>query len=104
MKAEHGAQQLSGLIERVTFHSQESGFCVLRVKVKGHRDQQTVIGTIPQVRAGEWIEARGRWTVDRDHGQQFKAEVLRTTAPATAEGVEKYLASGLIKGIGPAFA
>lgn len=101
----HGAMEpLNGLIERVTFHSDESGFCVLRVKAKGHRDQQTVIGTLPQVRAGEWFEAQGRWTVDRDHGQQFKAEVLRTTAPATADGIKKYLASGLIKGIGPAFA
>jgi exodeoxyribonuclease V alpha subunit len=98
------AQQLSGLIERVTFHSNESGFCVLQVKAKGHRDPQTVVGTLPQVRAGEWIEAEGRWTVNRDYGQQFRAETLRTTAPATAEGVEKYLASGLIKGIGPAFA
>jgi exodeoxyribonuclease V alpha subunit len=97
-------EQLSGLIERVTFHSEESGFCVLQVKVRGHRDLVTAIGVTPQVRAGEWIEAEGRWTVDRDHGQQFKAEVLRTTGPATAEGIEKYLASGLIKGIGPAFA
>lgn len=94
-----GVQQISGLIERVTFHSEESGFCVLRIKARGHHDQITVIGTLPQVRAGEWIEADGRWAVDRDHGQQFKAEVLRTTAPATAEGIERYLASGLIKGI-----
>jgi exodeoxyribonuclease V alpha subunit len=97
-------EQLSGLIERVTFHSDESGFCVLQVKVKGHREPHTVVGTLPQVRAGEWIEAEGRWTVNRDYGQQFRAETLRTTAPVTAEGVEKYLASGLIKGIGPAFA
>ncbi len=101
----HGAmEQLSGLIERVTFHSDESGFCVLRVKAKGHRDQQTVVGTLPQVRAGEWFEAEGKWMVDRTHGQQFKAEILRTTAPTTADGIERYLASGLIKGIGPAFA
>jgi exodeoxyribonuclease V alpha subunit len=98
-----GAEHLSGLIERVTFHSEESGFCVLRVKTRGHRDHLTVVGTVPQVRAGEWIEAEGQWTVNRDHGPQFKAEILRTTAPATAEGIEKYLASGLIKGIGPAF-
>ena len=77
-------EKLSGVIERVTFHSEESGFCVLQVKVKGHRDPMTVIGTLPQVRAGEWIEAEGRLTVDRDHGQQCKAGVLRTTAPATA--------------------
>jgi exodeoxyribonuclease V alpha subunit len=98
------AEQLSGVIERVTFHSEESGFCVLQVKVKGHRDLLTIVGTLPQVRAGEWIEAAGRWTVNQDYGQQFKAETLRTTAPATAEGIEKYLSSGLIKGIGPAFA
>ncbi len=103
-KPQKAAEQLSGLIERVTFHSEESGFCVLRVKVRGHRDQVTVVGTLPQVRAGEWVEAEGQWTVSRDHGQQFKAELLRTTAPATKEGIEKYLASGLIKGIGPAFA
>jgi len=100
----HTAEQLSGVIERVTFHSEESGFCVLQVKAKGHRDLLTVVGTLPQARAGEWIEAAGRWTVNQDYGQQFKAEILRTTAPATAEGIEKYLASGLVKGIGPAFA
>ena len=64
----------------------------------------TVIGTLPQVRAGEWLEAEGWWTIDRDHGQQFKAQMLRTTSPDTVEGMEKYLASGLIKGIGPGFA
>jgi exodeoxyribonuclease V alpha subunit len=97
-------ERLSGLIERVTFHSYESGFCVLQVRVKGQQDLLTVVGTLPQAQAGEWIEAEGRWTVNRDYGQQFRAETLRTTAPATAEGIEKYLASGLIKGIGPAFA
>ena len=97
-------EPLSGLVERVTFHSPESGFCVLRVKAKGHRDQVSVVGTLPQVRAGEWLEAEGRWIINRDFGQQFKAEVLRCIAPNTIEGIEKYLASGLIKGIGPAFA
>ena len=92
-------EQLSGLVERVTFHSNESGFCVLRVKTRGHRDQVTVVGTLPQVRAGEWLEAEGRWIINRDFGQQFKAELLRCTAPNTIEGIEKYLASGLIKGI-----
>jgi exodeoxyribonuclease V alpha subunit len=100
----HGTEQLDGLVERVTFHSSESGFCVLRVKVRGNRDPVTVIGTLPQVQAGEWLEAQGRWTIDREHGQQFKAEILHTTSPTTLEGKEKYLASGLIKGIGPAFA
>lgn len=99
-----GLEALDGLIERVTFHSPESGFCVLRVKVRGNRDQVTVVGTLPQVQAGEWIQAQGQWMIDREHGQQFKAQILHTAAPTTLEGKEKYLASGLIKGIGPAFA
>ena len=97
-------EHVSGLVERVTFHSDESGFCVLRVKVRGHRDHTTVVGTLPQIQAGEWLEAEGRWTIDRDYGQQFKAEILRTAAPNTLEGMKKYLGSGLIKGIGPVFA
>lgn len=97
-------EHVSGLVERVTFHSDESGFCVLRVKVRGHRDHTTVVGTLPQVQAGEWLEAEGRWAIDRDYGQQFKAEILRTAAPSTPEGMVKYLGSGLIKGIGPVFA
>jgi len=67
---------LSGLIERVTYHNEESGFCVLRVKARGHRDLITVVGTMPEVRAGEWIEAQGRWIIERDYGQQFRAEIL----------------------------
>ena len=95
---------LHGSVERVTFHSAESGFCVLRVKARGHRDLVTVVGTLPEIRAGEWLEAEGRWVIDPNHGQQLKANVLRTVQPDTVEGMEKYLASGLIKGIGPVFA
>ncbi len=94
------AERLSGLVERVTFHNQESGFCVLRVKVKGHRDPQTVVGTLPDVREGEWLEAEGGWKIDPRHGQQFQAHSLRTAPPNTIEGIERYLASGMIKGIG----
>lgn len=77
---------------------------MLRVKARNHRELITVVGTVPEVRTGEWMEAQGRWTVERDYGQQFRAEILHITAPHTLEGMEKYLASGLIKGIGPAFA
>ncbi len=101
---EETREQLSGLIERVTYHSEESGFCVLRVKARGHREQVTVVGTIPDVAAGEWLVAGGRWIVDKEYGRQFRAEVLKTTAPNTLEGIEKYLGSGLIRGIGPVFA
>lgn len=97
-------EHLTGLVERVTFHSQESGFAVIRVKTRGHRGLVTVVGTLPSVTAGEWVDARGRWIVDSNYGQQFRAEALRTTPPNTLEGVERYLGSGLIKGIGPKFA
>jgi exodeoxyribonuclease V alpha subunit len=96
--------QLAGLVERVTFHSDESGFCVLRIKARGHRDLVIVVGTLPEVRAGEWLEAQGGWVINREHGRQFQAEVLRTMPPTTVEGIEKYLASGMIKGIGPVLA
>ncbi len=98
------AESLSGLIERVTFWNEENGFAVLKVKAKGHRDQVTVVGSLPSVSAGEWVTAQGRWVQDREFGLQFKAEMLTSTAPTTKEGIEKYLGSGMVKGIGPVYA
>ena len=95
---------LAGAVERVTFHNADSGFCVLRIKARGHRDLVTVIGHAASISAGEWMTASGEWINDRTHGLQFKAGFLRTSAPTTAEGIEKYLASGMIRGIGPVYA
>ena len=92
---------LSGLVERVTFHNAETGFCVLRVKVRGRRDLATVVGHAALVSAGEFVSASGSWVNDRTHGLQFKATFLKATAPTTLEGIEKYLGSGMIRGIGP---
>ena len=97
-------ENLTGLIERVTFHNPESGFAVLRVKVKGREELVTVVGSTTSVTAGEHVEASGRWIIDRQHGQQFKADEIKTTHPASAEGIEKYLASGAIRSIGPKLA
>lgn len=97
-------EALQGLIERVTYHNPENGFAVLKVQVKGRRDLVTVVGSTTSVSAGEHLEATGRWVVDREHGQQFKADELKTTHPATAEGIEKYLATGAIRSIGPKLA
>lgn len=94
---------LKGSIERVTFHNPENGFAVLRV-VAGRRGLVTVVGHLPQAVAGEYVEAEGDWAQDRDHGLQFRAQTLRTTPPHTAEGIERYLGSGLVKGVGPHFA
>jgi Holliday junction resolvasome RuvABC DNA-binding subunit len=95
---------LAGLIERVTFHNAENGFCVLRVKPRGHRDPVTVVGHAASISAGEWVTAGGEWVNDRTHGQQFKTRFLRISAPTTTEGIEKYLGSGMIRGIGPVYA
>ncbi|WP_456237104.1 SF1B family DNA helicase RecD2 [Arenibaculum pallidiluteum] len=97
-------EPLAGLVERVTFHSAESGFCVLRVKARGHRDLLTVVGHAAMISAGEWIQASGNWFNDRVHGLQFKADFLKVTQPTSVEGIEKYLSSGMIKGIGPVYA
>jgi exodeoxyribonuclease V alpha subunit len=95
---------LAGIVERVTFHNADSGFCVLRVKARGHRDLATIIGHAATISAGEWITVSGDWINDRVHGQQFKASFMRTSAPSSIDGIEKYLASGMIRGIGPTYA
>ncbi len=95
---------ITGLIERVTFHSEETGFAVLRVKGKGHRDLVTVVGSLATVNAGEWVTAQGRWVRDKEHGLQLSSEFLKCTEPTSREGIEKYLGSGMIKGIGPVYA
>src|SRR3954447_2282871 len=97
-------EALAGTIERVTFHNEENGFCVLKVQARGKRDLVTVVGHAPAIGAGEWITATGAWVSDRVHGLQFKADVLKATPPTGAEGIEKYLASGQMRGIGPAMA
>jgi exodeoxyribonuclease V alpha subunit len=95
---------LAGLVERVTYQNAENGFCVLRVKARGQRELVTLVGHAATISAGEWITAIGNWINDRTHGQQFKARFLKTSAPTSVEGIEKYLASGMIRGIGPVYA
>ncbi|WP_427551103.1 SF1B family DNA helicase RecD2 [Methylomonas sp. MS20] len=102
--ADNPVEKLHGSIERVTFHSEATGFCVLRVKVKGYRELITVIGSAASVTAGEYIECLGCWVNDRQHGQQFKTISLKIVPPTTLDGIEKYLGSGMVKGIGPHFA
>ena len=94
-------ETLTGLIERVTFFNEENGFAVLKVKVKGQREPVAVLGSLPSVSAGEWLTAEGRWERDKEFGLQFRADLLKSAAPTTREGIEKYLGSGMVKGIGP---
>jgi exodeoxyribonuclease V alpha subunit len=95
---------LAGLVERVTFHNPENGFCVLRVKARGQRELITVLGHAAMISAGEFVQASGTWINDRTHGVQFRASFLKAMAPTTTEGIEKYLGSGMIRGIGPIYA
>jgi exodeoxyribonuclease V alpha subunit len=97
-------ERISGSVERVTFHSEESGFCVIRIKVKGKRELVTVIGSAATITPGEFVECVGTWHNDKTHGLQFKTTHLKTVPPSTLEGIEKYLGSGMVKGIGPHFA
>ena len=96
--------RLNGLVERVTFHNEENGFCVLRLQVKGERDLITLIGHAPAVSPGEYASASGHWVTEREHGRQFRAVFITISAPTTLTGIERYLGSGMVKGIGPVYA
>lgn len=95
---------LAGHVERVAYHNEENGFCVLRIKARGHRELVTVVGHAAMISAGEWVTASGEWVNDRTHGQQYKAKFLKTSEPTSLDGIEKYLGSGMIRGIGPVYA
>src|SRR5947208_9148349 len=97
-------EALAGLVERVTFHNADTGFCVLRVKARGQRDLVTVVGHAATIASGEWVQMSGSWVNDRTHGRQFKAAFVKASPPTTLEGIEKYLGSGMIRGIGPVYA
>ncbi len=97
-------EHVAGTVERVTFHNEENGFSVLRVQVRGRRELVTVVGHAAAISPGEFVHAEGSWVNDRTHGPQFSARLLKSAAPSTVQGIEKYLGSGLVKGIGPHFA
>ncbi len=101
---ENPLDRLAGLVERVTFHNEENGFCVLRLKVKGERELITLIGHTPAVSPGEYASASGNWVTDREHGRQFRAVFVKISPPTTLTGIERYLGSGMVKGIGPIYA
>ena len=84
-------ENLAGLVERVTFHNEDSGFCVLRVKARGQRDLITVIGHAAAIGAGEFVQASGRWINDRTHGVQFRADFLRAAPPTMSTGFEYWV-------------
>jgi exodeoxyribonuclease V alpha subunit len=106
--ARRGPDTLRGVVERITYHSDETGYTVARLTAENVRTsfgsperETTIVGTLPDLNVGEFVELTGRWTVHADYGKQFQVETMRSVLPATAAGIEKYLGSGLIKGVGP---
>ena len=94
---------LSGTVERVTYHNADNGFCVLRVKAKEFRDLVAVVGHASIIACGEFVEAVGSWKNDPQYGLQLAAFSLKAMPPTGVDGIQKYLSSGMIKGIGPVY-
>ena len=92
------------VVERITYQNPENGYSVLKVKVKGYDDLVTLVGNLLEVPVGSVLLCQGEWKVDKHYGSQFVAATWEETMPATVYGIEKYLGSGLVKGIGPRFA
>jgi exodeoxyribonuclease V alpha subunit len=94
-------EYLQGIVERVTYHAEDSGYTVARLKVPGERDLITIVGRFPDIHAGQTLRLTGYWREHLKYGRQFQVTHAQETKPATLTGLEKYLGSGLIKGIGP---
>ena len=88
-------------VERVTYYNEENGYTVAQVVPDGREYTVTVTGNLPEVSAGECLRLHGEWTQHVRYGRQFQVERYATVLPATVAGIEKYLGSGLIKGVGP---
>ncbi|MBP5743868.1 MAG: ATP-dependent RecD-like DNA helicase, partial [Oscillospiraceae bacterium] len=96
-------EQLRCAVERITYRNEENGYTVLRCRAKGFQDLVTVVGVMPETHVGSVLQLEGDWRLDAKYGRQFSVTAFEETMPATAYGIEKYLGSGLVKGIGPKF-
>jgi exodeoxyribonuclease V alpha subunit len=95
---------IQGTLERITYVNEENQYVVGRLQVPGRRDLATIVGNLPAVNPGETLRLHGRWTLHKKYGEQFQVDRFETVTPSTVLGIERYLGSGLIKGIGPVFA
>ena len=92
---------LAGVIERITFHSEESGYTVARLNTGNVKQLTTIVGSFANIQAGQTLQIKGEWREHPQYGSQFQVVQYQETKPATLTGIEKYLGSGLIKGVGP---
>ena len=97
-------ERLRCVVERITYQNETNGYSVIKCRAKGYQDLITVVGTMPETHVGSVLTLGGSWRVDSKYGRQFSVETYEETLPATVYGIEKYLGSGLVKGIGPKFA
>lgn len=97
-------EHLRCVVERITYRNEENGYTVIKCKAKNYSDLVTVVGAMPDAHVGSVLSLEGFWKIDSKYGRQFSAEKWEETLPATVYGIEKYLGSGLIKGVGPKFA
>ena len=98
------ADVLEGTVERVTFANEETGFCVLKVASPGRREPVSVVGTVLGAQPGETLRLTGSWQTDKKFGEQFRATSYALQKPATLLGIERYLGSGMVPGVGKALA
>jgi exodeoxyribonuclease V alpha subunit len=96
--------ELQGQLERITYQNGENHYTIARLKVKGRRDLVTIVGCLISITPGEVLKVKGTWDVHPKYGEQFKVASFESVIPATVKGIERYLGSGLIKGIGPVMA
>lgn len=101
---ERAYTSLQGTVERITYVNEETQYVVARLNVPGSRDLATIVGNLPSLTPGETLRLQGTWTHHKKYGHQFLVERYETVVPATVTGIQRYLGSGLIKGIGPVFA
>ncbi len=97
-------ENLRGVVERITYENEETGYSVIKIKCKGYMDLVTVVGSMATVNVGAVVTMKGIWTSNPKYGRQFEAKEWEEALPASIYGIEKYLGSGLIKGIGPVYA
>ena len=97
-------EYLRCVTERITYRNEQNGYSVIKCRAKGYQDLVAVVGVMPDVHVGSVLSLGGSWKIDTKYGRQFSVETFEETLPATAHGIEKYLGSGLVKGIGPKFA
>ena len=97
-------ERLRCVVERITYQNEQNGYSVIKCRAKGYSDLVTVVGAMPEVHVGAVLSLTGEWKMDSKYGRQFNIESFEETLPATVLGIEKYLGSGLVKGIGPKFA